>query len=60
MGTLPEKWKASGFSDILKVEWLAWAPLLALVVVLGLFPGIIFDMTSNTVEAITSLPLLGG
>ena len=60
MGTLPEKWKASGFSDILRVEWLAWTPLLALVVVLGLVPGIIFDMTSNTVEAITSLPLLGG
>ena len=60
MGTLPEKWKASGFSDILRVEWLAWTPLLALVVVLGLFPGIIFDMTGNTVEAIVSLPLLGG
>ena len=38
MGTLPQKWEASGFSDILKVEWLAWTPLPALVVVLGLFP----------------------
>jgi NADH-quinone oxidoreductase subunit M len=60
MGTLPAQWKESGFSDILRIEWLAWVPLLALVVILGLFPGIVFNMTSETVDTIVSLPLLGG
>jgi NADH-quinone oxidoreductase subunit M len=55
MGTLPERWREAGFSDIVTVEWLAWVPLLLLVVVLGLFPGIVFGMTDETVRTITGL-----
>jgi NADH-quinone oxidoreductase subunit M len=60
MGTLPEKWKEAGFSDILRVEWVSWVPLLALVVILGLFPRVIFGMSAETVDAILSLPAFGG
>jgi NADH-quinone oxidoreductase subunit M len=52
MGTLPEQWKASGFRDILTVEWLAWLPLLILTVVLGLAPRIVFGMTEEAIASV--------
>jgi NADH-quinone oxidoreductase subunit M len=58
MGTLPEKWNETGLRDILAVEWVAWVPLLALIVVLGLFPGLVFDVTDNGVRGL--LTLVGG
>jgi NADH-quinone oxidoreductase subunit M len=60
MGTLPDKWEAATFRDIITVEWVAWVPLLALVVVLGLFPRVIFGMTDDAVRALMQLPFLGG
>jgi NADH:ubiquinone oxidoreductase subunit 4 (subunit M) len=32
------------------VEWVAWAPLLAAIVILGLLPWIILNVTNGTVE----------
>jgi NADH-quinone oxidoreductase subunit M len=58
MGTIPERWRETGFRDVLTVEWLAWLPLLALTLVLGLFPRLIFGMTNDAVNALTSL--IGG
>ena len=55
MGTLPEKWNESGLRDILAVEWVAWLPLLALILVLGLFPSLVFDVTDNGVRSLLSL-----
>ena len=46
MGTMPDRWQAKGFRDILAVEWVSWLPLLALILVLGLFPGMIFNVTA--------------
>ena len=58
MGTLPEKWQESGLRDILAVEWVSWLPLLALILVLGLFPSVIFNVTDNGVRGL--LTLVGG
>ena len=55
MGTLPERWKESGFRDILAVEWVSWLPLLALTLVLGLFPRLVFGMTDEAVRSLTGL-----
>ncbi|MGZ4149760.1 MAG: complex I subunit 4 family protein, partial [Actinomycetota bacterium] len=52
MGTLPDKWHESGFRDILSIEWLAWVPLLVMIVVLGLMPRLIFGATEQTVNSI--------
>ena len=52
LGTLPEKWNETHFRDILAVEWLAWLPLLLGIVVLGLFPRLVFGMTEEGVAAI--------
>jgi NADH-quinone oxidoreductase subunit M len=58
MGTLPERWQGKGFRDVIAVEWLAWLPLLFLTIALGLFPRLIFGMTDDAVNALTSL--IGG
>jgi NADH-quinone oxidoreductase subunit M len=58
MGTIPERWAEKGFRDVLAVEWLAWLPLLALTLILGLFPRLIFGMTNDAVGALTKL--IGG
>jgi NADH-quinone oxidoreductase subunit M len=55
MGSLPERWRESGFRDILAVEWVSWLPLLLLTVVLGLFPRLVFGMTDDAVQALTGL-----
>ena len=55
MGTLPDKWKETGFRDILGVEWVAWAPLLIGIVVLGLFPRLVFGVTDDAVSGIAKI-----
>jgi NADH-quinone oxidoreductase subunit M len=55
MGTLPEKWSESGLRDVLAVEWVSWLPLLALIIVLGLFPALLFNVTEAPVRGLMSL-----
>jgi NADH-quinone oxidoreductase subunit M len=55
MGTLPDKWKETGFRDVLAVEWVSWVPLLIGIVVLGLFPRLVFGVTDDAVSGIVKL-----
>jgi NADH-quinone oxidoreductase subunit M len=55
MGTLPEAWKDVGMSDITPTEWLAWAPLLVGILVLGLIPRIVFGTTNDAVAGLAHL-----
>jgi NADH-quinone oxidoreductase subunit M len=55
MGTLPEKWKDSPFPDVVSVEWLSWVPLLVSIVVLGLFPRLLFGVTDGAVSVLARL-----
>jgi NADH-quinone oxidoreductase subunit M len=55
MGTLPDKWKETTFRDTLAVEWVAWLPLLIGIVVLGLFPRLVFGVTDEAVSGILRL-----
>jgi NADH-quinone oxidoreductase subunit M len=52
LGTLPEKWNETNFRDILTVEWLAWLPLLLGIVVLGLYPRLVFGVSDQAVSGI--------
>ena len=36
-------------------EWLAWAPMLVLIVVLGFVPNLVFDMTDGAVTAVAQV-----
>jgi NADH-quinone oxidoreductase subunit M len=55
LGTLPESWKEKPLSDVTRVEWLAWAPLLVGILFLGLFPRIVFGTTNEAVNAVARL-----
>ncbi|MEJ7721629.1 MAG: proton-conducting transporter membrane subunit [Ilumatobacteraceae bacterium] len=35
--------------DVSPIEWIAWAPILALIVVLGVYPKLLFDITDPAV-----------
>ncbi|MGI9607535.1 MAG: complex I subunit 4 family protein [Acidimicrobiales bacterium] len=51
-GTPPEEFADDPhIVDTNRDEWLAWAPMLALILAFGLFPGLIFNVTDPAVEA---------
>jgi NADH-quinone oxidoreductase subunit M len=50
-GRVPERWRSSPFSDVLAIESIAWAPLLVLIVVIGLAPGLILGITNSATTA---------
>jgi NADH-quinone oxidoreductase subunit M len=52
LGTLPDRWKAADFGDMVTVEWLAWVPLLVLIVVLGVYPRLVFGVTTEAVNGL--------
>ena len=55
MGNAPEKWKDHGLADVSAIEWGAWAPLLALTIILGFLPFLIFGVTTADVNAILAV-----
>ena len=54
-GELPEAWRERSLPDVTRVEWLAWAPLLAGIVVLGVFPRMVFGVSNEAVTALAKL-----
>jgi NADH-quinone oxidoreductase subunit M len=49
LGKLPEKWEKKRLFDVQSLELLAWAPLLVLIIGMGLFPRLIFGVTNDSV-----------
>ncbi|MDQ3210970.1 MAG: NADH-quinone oxidoreductase subunit M [Actinomycetota bacterium] len=58
MGTLPDQWREAGLRDVLTIEWVSWLPLLVLIIVLGVYPRLVFGVTDEAVGGLMSL--LGG
>jgi NADH-quinone oxidoreductase subunit M len=52
LGTLPDRWRDASFGDIVTVEWLAWVPLLVLILVLGVYPRLVFGVTTDAVNGL--------
>ena len=52
MGNVPEEWADAHIHDVHTPEWIAWVPLLLLIVGLGVFPGAIFNVTDDAVQVI--------
>ncbi|MCC7075913.1 MAG: NADH-quinone oxidoreductase subunit M [Acidimicrobiia bacterium] len=48
-GPIPVEWEGKRLHDVNAVEYVSWVPLIALTVVLGVFPGIVFNVTNETV-----------
>jgi NADH-quinone oxidoreductase subunit M len=60
MGTMPQRWGEHTFGDIHSVEWMSWSPLLVLILALGLFPRVIFDVSQEAVSGIMAVLGAGG
>jgi len=52
LGVVPERWGQVALQDATGVEWVAWVPLVVLIVVLGLVPTLVFGITNDAVQAI--------
>jgi NADH-quinone oxidoreductase subunit M len=52
LGVMPQRWKEHPFRDTLAVEWVSWVPLLVGILLLGIFPSIIFNATEHGVTAL--------
>jgi len=55
LGTLPDAWRERALPDVTSIELVAWAPLLAGILVLGLFPGLVFGVTNDAVTALVKI-----
>jgi NADH-quinone oxidoreductase subunit M len=51
MGRLPDRWESATFGDVATAEYAAWTPLVLLIVVLGLVPGLLLGMTDPATQA---------
>ncbi len=52
MGKVPDEWEHAHIHDVHMPEWLAWTPLLLGIIVLGLVPGLVFDVTDDAVQGV--------
>ncbi len=46
------KWDNEPMSDVMTIEWIAWTPLLIIILVMGVFPRIIFGVQQGAVETL--------
>ena len=53
-GTPTEEFADAHIHDVHTPEWLAWAPLLVLIVVLGVYPNLLFGVTGDAVDVVTA------
>jgi NADH-quinone oxidoreductase subunit M len=60
MGKIPEEWQDAHIHDVHMPEWIAWLPLLLLIVALGVFPGAVFNVTDDAVQVISKAFLAEG
>jgi len=49
-GTPADEFKDAHIHDVHRPEWIAWSPLLAAIVILGIFPNLIFKQTDDAVQ----------
>ena len=54
-GTQKPEWDGHHFDDVQTSEWIAWAPFLIGIVVFGLWPRFMFDVTDPAVQAMTKV-----
>ncbi len=52
-GTTTSEFEHAHIHDVHVPEWLAWAPLLIAIVVLGVYPHLLFNITDEAVDAVT-------
>jgi NADH-quinone oxidoreductase subunit M len=59
-GLPPEEFADAHIHDVHTPEWIAWVPMLALILILGVFPGLLFGITDDAVQLVASAFRAGG
>ncbi|HEU4481008.1 MAG TPA: NADH-quinone oxidoreductase subunit M, partial [Actinomycetota bacterium] len=57
-GRVPDRFEGKPIFDVTTLEWLAWAPLLVLILIAGLYPKIVLNVTDGAVQGLVGI--LGG
>jgi NADH:ubiquinone oxidoreductase subunit 4 (subunit M) len=52
LGEPGEEWQGRKFHDVDRFEATAWVPLIVLIVVIGFFPKVIFNSTTDSVVSL--------
>ncbi|MFP5319702.1 MAG: NuoM family protein [Acidimicrobiia bacterium] len=52
-GTVKSEFESAHIHDVHLPEWVAWTPLLVLILVFGIFPHLLFDLTDGAVQLVT-------
>jgi NADH-quinone oxidoreductase subunit M len=52
-GTPTEEFADTEIDDVQPTEWIAWAPLLALIVAIGIYPNIVFRVSDDQTDAVS-------
>ena len=55
LGEPKEEWEGHEFKDVDRFEMAAWVPLIVLIVVIGFFPKVIFNSTTDTVTSLVEM-----
>jgi NADH-quinone oxidoreductase subunit M len=55
LGRPKDEWEGHTFKDVLAEEWLAWTPLLALILAVGVYPNLVLGITTPAVRAVARL-----
>ena len=55
LGRPKDEWEGHSFKDVLPLEWIAWTPLLVLILVVGVYPRLLLDVTGPAVEAVAKI-----
>ena len=56
LGRVPEKFAGGhGIHDVVPLEWIAWAPLLLLILVAGIWPKVMLGVTDAAVQQLVSV-----
>jgi NADH-quinone oxidoreductase subunit M len=55
LGTVSETWKDKDLPDITAVEYVSWAPLLVGVLLLGVYPAMLFGVTGEAVGSLVGM-----
>jgi NADH-quinone oxidoreductase subunit M len=55
LGTIPDRWREKPFLDVTGVEYVSWAPLLAGILLLGVFPRLLLGVTESAVGGLVGM-----
>ncbi len=55
MGNVPTEWEDKHIHDVHGPEWIAWTPMLVLILAIGVFPALIFEVTDPSVQLLSSV-----